>query len=67
MAKQKLSARAKFIAEVDLKKLAGTTWDALMLASTHDPDLEMRIDVLERQMERIGAPQYRLIKKGKRR
>jgi hypothetical protein len=34
---------------------------ALKLASTHDPDLLSRIEVLERQMERIGAPQYRKI------
>ena len=25
-----------------------------------------RVAVLERQMERLGAPQYRLVKKGKR-
>lgn len=35
---------------------------ALRLASHHDPDLEMRIETLERQMIRIGAPQYRRVK-----
>ena len=66
------SLRAKFIASKDIKEIAAHAWDALTLASTHDPDhakklreLESRIEVLERQMERIGAPQYRTIYKGK--
>jgi hypothetical protein len=40
--------------------------NALKLASTHDPDimkwiteLEYRLDIAERQLERLGAPQYR--------
>lgn len=41
-------------------------FDAMHMASTHDPDLLSRIEVLERQMERLGAPQYRILKKGKR-
>ena len=82
--------RAKFIKESDIKKIAAVAWDALVLASTHDPDhekqlrrlesliyaevkfqdrrfrdLERRVSVLERQMERIGAPQYRALCKGK--
>jgi hypothetical protein len=61
MAKKK-SPRARFIESVDLKKLAGYAWDAMQLASTHDPDLEWRITVLERQTERLGAPQYRKVK-----
>lgn len=36
--------------------------DALRMASTHDPEHEQRLAVLERQMERIGAPQYRKVK-----
>lgn len=36
--------------------------EALRLASKHDPDLELRISVLERQMKRLGAPQYRKVK-----
>jgi hypothetical protein len=66
---KKLSRRANFIATVDLKKLAEYAWDAMQLASSHDPDhaftlesFEDRISVLERQMERIGAPQYRIKK-----
>lgn len=84
------SPRAKFIAEIDLQRLAGYAWDAMSLASSHDPDhakqlekLEAliyaeaklqdrrfadictRVSILERQMVRIGAPQYRVISKGK--
>lgn len=76
------SPRAKFIESVNLKKLAGHSWDAMKLASTHDPDLRQaiietekkledwvkqlwrEIDILKRQMERLGAPQYRVVKKG---
>lgn len=40
--------------------------EALRLASSHDPDLLRRIEVLERQVSRLGAPQYRLLRKGRR-
>jgi hypothetical protein len=80
---RKLTPRAKFIATVSQEKLAAYAWEAMRLASTHDPDhdklirhslkeirilgcdfqkLESRIQILERQIERIGAPQYRRIK-----
>lgn len=36
--------------------------DALRMASTHDPDLLQRIIVMERQLRRLGAPQYRKAK-----
>jgi len=62
---KKQSPKAKFIAEVDLKRLAGCAWDAMILASTHDPDHDIRLSILERQMERFGAPQYRVLRKGK--
>jgi hypothetical protein len=69
---KKQSPRSKFIKEVNFERLAGFAWDAMVLASTHDPEhekdlfeLRSRIEVLERQMERIGAPQYRTIRKGK--
>lgn len=62
---KKLSPRANFIKTVDFERLAGYAWDAMQLASTHDPDLETRISILERQVERIGAPKYRVISKGK--
>jgi hypothetical protein len=39
------SPRAKFIENVDLKRLAGFAWDAMQLASRHDPDLEKRIQL----------------------
>ena len=61
-----MSPRVKFIATITIKKLAGYCWDAMQLASTHDPEhaieldeLRTRVAVLERQMERIGAPMYR--------
>jgi hypothetical protein len=60
------SPRAKFIRTVDHKRLAGYAWDAMKLASHHDPDLVERIDIIERQLERLGAPQYRVLRKGKR-
>lgn len=55
--------------------MAAWTWDAMMMASSHDPDharelkalnkelneLTTRVAILERQMERIGAPQYRRV------
>lgn len=77
---RKLTPRAAFIKNVDLKRLAAFAWDAMQLASSHDPDhakqleecriwllkLERRLDVIDRQMERIGAPQYRVVYKGKR-
>lgn len=69
---KKLSPRARFIKLADGLEVKRCVWDALMLASSHDPDhakelrdLRIRIEVLERQMERIGAPQYRLVRKGK--
>ena len=88
---RKQTARAKFIAEVDSKRLAAYAWDAMQLASSHDPDhakelkrlesliyaevklqdrrfadLCSRLSVVERQLEKIGAPQYRVIYKGKK-
>ena len=63
---RKLSPRQKFIARVSTRprELANTLWDAIMLASSHDPEHEDRLDVIERQLERIGAPQYRRVRKG---
>lgn len=58
------SPRKKFIEQA--AHVAAYAWDAMELASTHDPDHERRLEILERQMERIGAPQYRLVKKGRR-
>ncbi len=48
MSKRKLSPRAKFIAEADLKKLAGWSWDAMKLASTHDPDHSKKLIELDK-------------------
>ena len=61
MAKKK-GPRAKFVDSADPKKIAALAWDAMQLASTHDPDLEERIIILERQVKRLGAPQYRKVK-----
>lgn len=88
---KKLSPRANFTATVDLKKLAGYAGDAMMLASTHDPehskylnklndliqaeaklqerrftDMYVRLSIVERQLECLGAPQYRTVYKGKK-
>jgi NTP pyrophosphatase (non-canonical NTP hydrolase) len=37
-----------------LDKLEKLVWDTFKLASTHDPDLEKRITVLERRVKRLG-------------
>ena len=58
------SPRKNFIEKATTKSVAALAYDAMQLASSHDPDLLLRIEVLERQMERLGAPQYRTIKKG---
>lgn len=89
--KRKLSPRAKFLKNrTTIKSVAAYAWDAMQLASSHDPehaeelrrlesmiyaevkfqdrrfaDACARIAVLERQTERLGAPQYRVIRKGK--
>lgn len=52
----------KPITRKEFNKLNQIAKDALRLASKHDPDLEKRIVVLERQMERLGALQYRKVK-----
>ncbi len=44
---KKKSPRAKFISEVKLKRLAGYAWDAMRLASTHDPDHAKELKRLE--------------------
>jgi hypothetical protein len=59
---KKQTPRANFIVTVDIKKLAGYSWDAMQLASKHDPDLLARIEIIERQLQRLGAPQYRRVK-----
>lgn len=33
--------------------------DALYLSSTHDPDHDLRLSIVERRLDRLGAPQYR--------
>jgi hypothetical protein len=88
---RKQSPRAKFIARADLKRLAAYAWDAMQLASSHDPDhakdlkriealiyaevklqdrrfadICSRLSTMERQLERLGAPQYRVLYKGKK-
>jgi hypothetical protein len=88
--KKKQSLRSKFIEEQNIKSIAAHSWDAMMLASSHDPEHEAalarlenliyaevklcdrrftdtcgRLSIIERQLERMGAPQYRTIRKGK--
>lgn len=38
--------------------------EALRLASTHDPEHELRLGTLEQQMRDLNAPEYRVIQKG---
>jgi len=57
---------AKTVTRTEYHKLVKKVAAALALASVHDPEHENRLSVLERQMERIGAPQYRIVRKGKR-
>ena len=48
-----------------LQKLERQVRDALDLASSHDPDITDRINMLERQVERLGAPAYRVYRSSK--
>ena len=43
----KLSPRANFIVNADIKKLKGYAWDAMQLASSHDPDHAKELKRLE--------------------
>ena len=47
------SPRMKFIETITLAKLAGYAWDAMTLASTHDPDLLKRIEQLEKTQDEL--------------
>ena len=47
------SPRMKFIETITLAKLAGYAWDAMTLASTHDPDLLKRIKQLEKSQDEL--------------
>ena len=47
------SLRTKFIETITLAKLAGYAWDAMTLASTHDPDLLKRIKQLEKNQDEL--------------
>lgn len=55
----------KPVTRAEYNKLVKWLKDVTRLASTHDPDHGHRLDILERQMVRIGAPQYRTFRKGK--
>ncbi len=61
--------KTKTVAWERFLKLERDVKDALKLASSHDPDfvklfksIDMRLNVLERQMERLGALKYRRVK-----
>lgn len=82
MSKKKLTPRAQFIKNATVKVIAARAWDAIQMASTHDPDhnkwlteisrvinrdlaaIESRLDLIEHQLRRIGAPQYRVARHG---
>jgi len=64
----------KPITRAEFNKVARHAKWALTLASNHDPDpdhedqlksLRLRLDIVERQLQRMNAPQYRVIRKGK--
>jgi hypothetical protein len=61
----------KPIGTMQFKKVERTARQALLLASNHDPDheqqlksLRLRLDIVERQLQRMCAPQYRVVLKG---
>ena len=47
------SPRSKFIETITLQKLAGYAWNAMSLASTHDPDHEKQIKQLQKGQEEL--------------
>jgi hypothetical protein len=47
------SPRSKFIETITLQKLAGYAWDAMSLASTHDPELVKEIKQLRKNQEEL--------------
>jgi hypothetical protein len=56
---------------MQFKKLEKIAKEALRLASSHDPDhaqdlksLRLRLDIVDRQLQRMCAPQYRVVRKG---
>lgn len=62
----KATARKEYVSNVSDKVLKSDVYDALILASTHDPDhskilddLKDRVELIEHVLQRIGAPQYR--------
>lgn len=62
----------KSVTRAEFNALKTAAYAALELAMKHDPDhakqlrdLGLQVGILERQMERLGAPQYRVISKGK--
>lgn len=63
---------SKPITRAEFNALKAVAYSVLGMVIKHDPDhakqlrdLERRVGILERQMERLGAPQYRVIGKGK--
>lgn len=68
---KKMSHRRRFINTATLADVAAHSWAAMDLACHHDPEHEKDIkqlrdelDIVKRQLERIGAPQYRKVRKG---
>ena len=62
----------KPVGTMQFKKLEKVAKEALRLASSHDPDhahdlksLRLRLDIVERQLQRMNAPQFRVIRKGR--
>lgn len=57
--------KVDLISRTEFNKLRQQVRDALDQASSHDPEHHERLVVLERQMQRLGAPEYRRVRKGK--
>lgn len=69
MPRKQPSPRSKFLSKFDDHKLAAVVWDVMQQASSHDPDLlkairnlDSQVAVLERRLDRIGAPKYRRVR-----
>lgn len=65
--------KVKTVAWERFEKVERDAKEALRLASHHDPDHERRfkelynrIAVIDRQLQRLCAPEYRVVRKGKK-
>ena len=50
---KKLTPRADFILNAPTEAIAKRAWDAMIMASTHDPDHQKEINKLNKRVERL--------------